>query len=97
MFMVKLIGNGIWRAGEKIGWIDGNYVRDRNDKRLGYFQDKYVYNADGRKIAYIDQDYLVSEGSGSEAKVHLEDIAENVQGGVIPEIGKCAVYVLLGD
>ncbi len=94
--MVKLIGNYIWRGGEKVGWIDGNHVRDYEGKRLGYFQDKYVYNMDGRKIAYIEEDYLISEGSGTEAKVRLDQVAENVQGGVLPEIGKCAVYILLG-
>jgi len=52
---------------------------------------------DGRKIAYIEEDYLISEGSGTEAKIRLDQVAENVQGGVLPEIGKCAVYVLLGD
>jgi hypothetical protein len=95
--MVKLIGNDVWRAGQKVGWIEGDYVKDRDGKKLGYFQDKYVYNLDGRKIAFIEQDYLISEGSGSEAKINLDQIAENVQGGVLSEIGKCAVYVLLGD
>jgi hypothetical protein len=95
--MVKLIGNDVWRAGDKIGWIDGNHVRDREGKRLGYFRDKYVYDMDDHKIAYIEQDYLVSEGSGSEAKIRLDQVAENIEGGVLPEIGKCAVYVLLGD
>ena len=95
--MVKIIGNDIWRGGEKTGWIDGDYVRDRDGKKLGYFQANYVYNMDGHKIAFIQEDYLISEGSGSEAKIRLDQIAEEVQGGVLPEIGKCAVYVLLGD
>ena len=95
--MVKLLGHEVWRAGEKIGWIDGNHVRDHNDKKLGYFLDHYVYDMNDHKIAYIEEDYLVSVGSGSEAKVRLDEVAENVVGGVLPEIGKCAVYVLLGD
>jgi hypothetical protein len=52
---------------------------------------------DSHKIAYIQEDFLISQGSGSEAKIHLDQVAENVEGGVLPEIGKCAVYVLLGD
>jgi 4-fold beta-flower domain-containing protein len=96
--MVKLIGNYVWRGGEKVGWIDGNHVRDSADKRLGYFEDRFVYDMNGHRIAHIDQDYLVSEGGMmSEAKIRLDEIAENVQGGVIPEIGRCAVYILLGD
>ena len=35
--MVKIIGNDIWRGGEKIGWIEGDYVRDRDGKKLGLF------------------------------------------------------------
>jgi hypothetical protein len=95
--MVKIIGNDVWRGGEKVGWIEGNYVKDRDDKRLGYFRDRFVYDMSDHKIAYIEQDYLISEGSGSEAKIRLDQVAENVEGGVLPEIGKCAVYVLLGD
>ncbi|MGB7957430.1 MAG: 4-fold beta flower protein [Minisyncoccia bacterium] len=95
--MVKLIGNDVWRGSEKIGWIEGDYVRDRDGKKLGYFQDRFVYDMDAHKIAYIEGDYLVSEGSGSEARLNLEKVAEEVQGGVLSELGKCAVYVLLGD
>jgi hypothetical protein len=95
--MVKLIGNDVWRGSEKIGWIEGDYVRDRDGKRLGYFQSNYVYDADAHKIAFIEGDYLISEGSGSEAKIGLDKIAEEIQGGVLSEIGKCAVYVLLGN
>ena len=95
--MIKIIGNDIWRSGQKIGWIDEHYVRDRDGKRLGYFRDRFVYDMNDHKIAYIEQDYLVSEGSGSEAKIRLEKMAEEIEGGVLPEIGKCAVYVLLGD
>ncbi len=95
--MVKLIGNDVWRSGEKIGWIDGDHVRDRNGKKLGYFQGTHVYDASGHKLAFIEQDHLVSHGSGSEARIDLERIMEEVRGGVLSEIGKCAVYVLLGN
>ena len=95
--MVKLIGNDVWRSGEKIGWIEGSHIRDRDGKKLGYFEDKYVRDLDGHKIAFIEQDHLVSQGSGSEARIHLDRVAEEVQGGVLSEIGKCAVYVLLGN
>ena len=77
--------------------MDRTIVRDRDGKKLGYFQDRFVYDMDAHKIAYIEGDYLVSEGSGSEARLNLEKVAEEVQGGVLSELGKCAVYVLLGD
>ena len=94
--MVKIIGNEIWRSGEKIGWVEDDHIRDRAGKRLGYFRDRFVYDMDDHKIAYIEQDYLISQGSGSEAKIRLNEVAENIEGGVLSEIGKCAVYVLLG-
>ena len=95
--MIKIVGNDIWRGGEKVGWVDGDYVRDRDGKKLGYFQDKYIYDMNAHKIAYVEEDFLISQGSGSEAKIRLDEIAENVEGGVLPEIAKCAIYVLLGD
>ncbi len=96
--MIKIVGNEIWRAGEKIGWIDGDHVRAHDGRKLGYFHDRFVHGEDGRKLAYIEGDDLVSYGAGSgEGKVPLEKVSEAVEGGVLPEIGKCAVYVLLGS
>ena len=96
--MIKIEGKDIWRGGEKIGWTEGNHVWDHAGKKIGYFEDRYVYGADGRKLAYIEGDYLVSYGgSGSEARIPLDKVAENMEGGVLPELGKCAVYVLLGS
>ena len=95
--MIKILGNDLWRNGEKIGWIEGDHVRDRDGKKLGYFQDRFVYDMSGHKLAWIEEDYLVSQGSGSEAKLRLDQVAEEIEGGVLPELGKCAVYVLLGD
>jgi len=95
--MVKILGNDVWRAGQKIGWVEGYFVKDRDGKKIGYFRDRFVYDVNDRKIAYIEGDYLISQGSGSEAKINLDKVAENVEGGVLSELAKCAVYVLLGD
>jgi hypothetical protein len=93
--MVKIIGNDIWRGGEKIGWVEGARIRAHDGTKLGYFEGNFVYGEDGHKLAYIEGDHLVSYGS--DTKIPLEKIAEEIEGGVLPEIGKCAVYVLLGD
>lgn len=96
--MVKIIGNDIWRGGQKIGYIDGNSrVFAHDGKKLGYFQDKYVYNQEGVRTAYIEEDHLVSYGGSSNARIPLDKVNESIEGGVLPEIGKCAVYVLLGN
>ena len=93
--MVKIIGNDVWRGGEKIGFIEGNYIRTHDGKRIGYFEGNFVYNEGGTKTAYIEEDHLVSYGGNS--RIPLDKVNESIEGGVLPEIGKCAVYVLLGN
>ena len=93
--MVKIIGHDIWRGGQKIGWIDGDRIRTHDDKKLGYFEGNYVYSEEGHKLAYMEGDHLISYGGNS--KIPLEKVSEAIEGGVLPLIGKCAVYVLLGS
>jgi hypothetical protein len=94
--MVKIDGNNVYRGAEKIGFISGNYIYDQDGDKVGYFEDNYVYDREGNRQAYIQEDYLESY-SGSSSKVSLDKINESVEGGVLSEIGKCAVYLLLGD
>lgn len=94
-FMLKITGNDIWRSGEKIGWIEGNRIRARDGKKLGYFEGNFIYGEDGWKVAYVEGDHLFSDGGN--VKVPLEKISEEIEGGMLPETGKCAIYVLLGD
>ncbi|HUZ92879.1 MAG TPA: hypothetical protein VNG29_02675 [Candidatus Paceibacterota bacterium] len=92
--MLKFIGRDIWRGGEKVGWVEENHIYAHDGKKLGYFEGNYVYDANsGQKIAYIEGDYLISEGGNQ--KIPLDKVSEEIVGGVLPEIGKCAVYVLL--
>lgn len=92
---IKIVGNDIWRGGERIGWIEGEWIKDRSGTRLGYFDDTYVYGADARKIAYVDGNYLnMYDGS---AKVSSSDVGKEVEGGTRPELEKCAIYILFGD
>ena len=95
--MIKLIGNDIWRADKKIGWMEENHVFNYEGKRVGYYEDKYVYNEDGHKLAYIEEDFLMPYGGNESAKVRLEVIAQDVTGGVIPELARAAIYILLGS
>ena len=91
--MVKIDGNYIWRDGMKIGFVDDHHIRAHDDHRLGYFENNFIYGERGHKLAYLEGDSLISYESGK--KIPLEKISESIQG-VLPEIGKCAVYVLLG-
>lgn len=93
--MLKLVGNEIWRSEEKVGWVEGNHVYAHDGRKLGYFQDSHIFNEAGEKVAYIEGDFLYSEDG--KVKVDLEKIAEEIEGGIMPLLGKCAVYILLGD
>jgi hypothetical protein len=91
--MLKLIGNDIYRGEDKIGWLENNHVFDRNAKKLGYFDDAHVYDVDTTKIAYISGDILYDAGGAHKAR--LEDVLEAIEG-ILPNIAKCAIYILLG-
>ena len=93
--MLKITGNDIWRNGQKVGWIEENYIRAHDGKKLGYFGGNFIYGIDGHKLAYVEGDYLYSESS-STAKVSLDKINEGIEGGMLPEVGKCAVYMFIG-
>jgi hypothetical protein len=93
--MIKIEGHEIFRSGTKVGFIEGDRIRSHDGKLLGYFSGNYVYDHEGHKTAYINGDYLCSESSDS-TKVSLDKVNENIVGGLLPEIGKCAVYTLVG-
>lgn len=95
MEKIKIVDHDLWRAGKKIGWIEGNHLRAHDGTKLGYFDSEHVYNAEGRRLAYVEGDYLYTEGGDS--KVPLETVSEEIEGGVEQGIDKCAIYVLLGD
>ncbi|MDE2001794.1 MAG: hypothetical protein KGI60_04505 [Patescibacteria group bacterium] len=92
--MIKVIGHDLWRGGQKIGWAEENHVFAHDGKKLGYFSENHVFDVTGRKLAYVEGDHLYADGS---SRVSLETINENIVGGVLPEMAKCAIYVLLGD
>jgi len=93
--MIKLVGNEIWRGGEKIGWVAGNHVFAHDGKKVGFFEANFIYSESDKKVARIEGDFLYAEGG--ESKVPLEKIAEDVTGGVITDIARAAIYILLGS
>ncbi|MCL4405295.1 MAG: hypothetical protein M1361_00245 [Patescibacteria group bacterium] len=91
--MIKIEGRDIWRDGSKVGWIEGDYVRASDGSRLGYFDSHYIYNSSGSKVAYVQGAYLCS--NTEDKKIPLDKVNEQVSGGMISDIARCAVYVLL--
>jgi hypothetical protein len=92
--MLKLIHNDILRDDEKIGYLEGNRVWSHDGKKLGWFEDNRIYDGDAQKVGYIEGDYLYDQGGNR--KGHLEEITESIEG-ALPDLGKCAIYILLGN
>jgi len=93
--MLKITNNDIYRNGQKVGYFTERYIMSRDGSKLGYFDSKYVYGMDGRRLAWLEGNYLDS-GSGSATRVSLSDVNERIIGGLLPIMGKCAIYVLIG-
>ena len=93
--MLKIIGNDICRSGRKIGYFTDRYIISSDGTKLGYFDNKYVYSMNGRKLAWIEGGYL-DTGSGSGSRVPLAKVSKSIVGGVLPLMGNCAIYVLIG-
>ena len=92
---MKIFDNKIWHAGQKIGWIDGNHIREEvGGRKLGYFENNHIYNEAGHKVAYLFENELRFENGG--ASIMLEKINEEIEG-TAPLIEKCAVQVLMED
>jgi len=92
---MKIYDNKVWRDGQKLGWIDGIYIRAEADgHKLGYFEHNFVYNMEGHKVAYIYENELRFENG--QASVQLEHINEAIEGTASP-LEKCAVYVLIEE
>ena len=91
---MKLLGNEIYRAGDKIGWLEGNHVFARDGRKLGYFDSARVYSADADKVAYVEGDTLYD--AAGNPKAHLEAVSEAIEG-VLGVVGKCAIFVFLGS
>lgn len=94
--MIKIIGNDIKRDGEKIGWIDGNDVRDMSNRKLGYvIGDDIFRGSDGFKTAFVDGAYIISF-SGKKMSV-TENNQKHVTGGLISNEMRAAIRLFFGD
>ena len=92
--MVKIINNDILRDDRKIGYLNGNQVWSHDGKKLGFFEDNHIYDHDARKVAYIEGEFLYDEGGNKKARI--EEVMESVEG-ILSDLGRCAIYILLGN
>ena len=94
--MIKISGNDINRDGEKIGWIEGNDVRDLAGRKLGYVIGNDIHRqSDGLKIAYINGECIVTSAG---RKINLcENNQKHVTGGLVSDVMRAAIRLFFGD
>jgi len=93
--MLKITGNDIRRGGVKIGWVDGNDIKNEEGRKLGYFTSNDIYRADGTKIGFTQGNNLCFNSGRT---VRLDDIREkHVVGGGMSDLARSAVLMLIGD
>lgn len=94
--MIKIIGNDIKRDGEKMGWIEGNDVRDMSNRKLGYvIGDDICRGSDGFKVAFIEGAYIICS-SGKKISV-TENNQKHVTGGSASNEMRAAIRLFFGD
>ena len=99
--MIKIIGNDIKRNGEKIGWIDGNDVRDMANRKLGFvIGDDIRRGSDGLKIGFIEGAYIITTMgtvTSSSRKISIAENNKHVAGGFISNEMRAAIRLFFGD
>ncbi len=93
--MINVSGKDLMRAGQKIGYIQGNDIFSHEGRKLGYVQGNHVFNRDGQKLAYLQDDHIYHAHDSQ--KTRIEDNHQQVSGGEISDVQRAAVRVLLGD
>ncbi|MDR3558699.1 MAG: hypothetical protein P4L61_04145 [Candidatus Pacebacteria bacterium] len=91
--MIQVEKNEIMRGGIKIGYIQGDHIFDRNNKKLANFSDKEAFDESGTKIARIDGEYVYFLKSNM--KVRLEDNNKLVAG-IVSDACRAAIRLMLG-
>lgn len=94
--MLKIRGNDIVRGTDKVGYFEEHRIFSHAGKKLGYFDGNHIYSADGDRIGYVEGNYLYSDGSGNSERISLDKVNTSIVGGLLPQVGKCAVYMLIG-
>jgi hypothetical protein len=93
--MLKIINNrDITRGGVRIGWVEGNDIRDHENKKLGYFTSNDIYKANGIKAGFIQGNNLYFTTGRT---VRLDDLNKEVMGGSLPNLARAAILVIIGD
>ncbi len=92
--MIQVENNDLKRVGVKIGFIQGNYILDHNGHKLGYFENNKIFNIASKELGYIEGEYLKMPNNN--VGIRLEDNHKEVDGGIISDLCRAAIRLLLG-
>jgi hypothetical protein len=93
--MMTIQGNDVRRAGEKIGYLEGNDVYDQAGHKAGYYRSNDIYDHNNHKIGYVEGNYV--KNADGRSVTSLSDLHAHVSGGAYSDLARAAVYLLLGD
>ena len=94
--MLKIIDEKVYNEeNQKIGWIEGNHIKDAGNNVIGFAGTEHVYDRHNNKIAYIENGKLNFENG--RPGIPLEQIQEKVHGDGYAIPLKCAIHVLFED
>jgi hypothetical protein len=91
--MIEIIGNDIYRAGMKIGWLSEDRIYNHMGKLMGYFTTDTIYDVNGNRLAYIQGNYVDVGGK----QIDLEQILCNVVGAGLSNAARVAIAIFLGE
>lgn len=92
--MIKIVGNDLMRAGQKLGWIQANDIYDQEGRKLGYFTGNDIFDEAGTKIGWlVGNDLHARDGR----MIRLDENRKVVSGGSYPDLVRAAIRLLLGE
>jgi len=93
--MIKINGNGIFRDGIKIGWIDGTHIFDHTGKKLGYIASDMVFDETARKLAHLEGEYIYHPDGSKQTR--LEDMIDTLPSATLSNIQRVAIRIFFGN
>ncbi|MBI4991674.1 MAG: hypothetical protein HZB99_00450 [Candidatus Harrisonbacteria bacterium] len=92
--MIKIVGNDIFKNGQKIGWVQSDDIYDSSGRKLGYYSGNDIYNRSGTKIAYVEGGSIKRENGST---ISVEQNRLRITGGNYSDICRAAIRLLFGD
>ena len=74
----KFDGTELRLRGSKIGYIDGNYIRDSHGSRVGQLDGRYIRDSHGSRVAEFDG-HVIRDGHGNRIAT-IDDVKKQIDG-----------------